>query len=227
MFESRWSARGGPGAREPRGKHDGQVHPRKARGGRARLVVVRRGRAVVWGHTDTGQQAIPAHQDAGSHIDTRHFAAAGVRHTEARLRELVACSRSVAEVVRRLGISPVGGNQAHIGRRIAELRIDTSHFTAAPPRRTKIALRHRLALGSPSDGRIGGGRLRKELLRQGRPERCAMCDTGAEWNGKSLRLEVDHLSGEWWDNRPENLRLLCPNCHAVTDTYRGRKPRRK
>lgn len=160
-------------------------------------------------------------------IDTRHFAAAGVRHTEARLRELVACSRSVAEVVRRLGISPVGGNQAHIGRRIAELRIDTSHFTAAPPRRTKIALRHRLALGSPSDGRIGGGRLRKELLRQGRPERCAMCDTGAEWNGKSLRLEVDHLSGEWWDNRPENLRLLCPNCHAVTDTYRGRKPRRK
>jgi hypothetical protein len=160
-------------------------------------------------------------------IDTCHFAAGGVRHTEARLRELVGCSRSVAEVVRRLGISPVGGNQAHIGRRIAELRIDTSHFTAAPQRRAKIALRDRLVLGSPSDGRIVGERLRKELLRQGRPEQCAMCDTGAEWNGRPLRLEVDHLSGEWWDNRPENLRLLCPNCHAVTDTYRGRKPRRK
>ncbi|MFE7013123.1 HNH endonuclease [Streptomyces sp. NPDC057651] len=45
----------------------------------------------------------------------------------------------------------------------------------------------------------------------------------SERNGKPLRLEVDHLSGDWWDNRAENLRLLCPNCHAVTDTYRGRK----
>ncbi|GGU90668.1 hypothetical protein GCM10010211_66660 [Streptomyces albospinus] len=63
-------------------------------------------------------------------IDTAHFTPQGVRHTETRLRELVACSRSVAEVVRRLGISPVGGNQAHIGRRIAELRMGNCHFAA-------------------------------------------------------------------------------------------------
>ncbi|WP_159481058.1 HNH endonuclease [Streptomyces caniferus] len=161
-------------------------------------------------------------------IDTAHFAVPGVRHTEARLRELVACSHSIAEVVRRLGISPVGGNQAHIGRRLAELRLDVSHFTAAPPRaRTKATRHDRLVLGSPADGRTSGERLRRDLLRRGVPERCAMCGTGAEWNGKPLRLEVDHLNGDWWDNRPANVRLLCPNCHAVTDTYRGRKPRRK
>lgn len=160
-------------------------------------------------------------------IDTSHFEPCGVRHTKARLREVVACSYSVAEVVRRLGISPVGGNQAHIGRRIAELGIDTSHFTAVPRRRSKGTMRNRLVLGSPADGRVGGGRLRKELLRRGIPERCAMCHTGAEWNGKPLCLEIDHHNGDWWDNRPDNLRFLCPNCHAVTDTYRGRKPRGK
>ncbi|WUW55972.1 HNH endonuclease [Streptomyces sp. NBC_01456] len=159
-------------------------------------------------------------------VDTTHFAPTGVRHTEARLRALVARSHSVAEVVRRLGISPVGGNQAHIGRRIAELRIDTSHFTAVTRQRPTTGTRRRLVLGSPADGRLPGERLRRELLRLGVPERCANCGTEAHWNGRPLRLEVDHINGQWWDNRPGNLRLLCPNCHAVTDTYRGRAPRR-
>ncbi|BDM66983.1 hypothetical protein HEK616_04700 [Streptomyces nigrescens] len=158
-------------------------------------------------------------------IDTTHFTSGRVRHTEAALRELVALSHSVAEVVRRLGISPVGGNQAHIGRRIAELGVDTSHFTATPRRRGEVATRDWLVLGSPADGRVGGERLRRELLRQGVPERCADCGTGTEWNDRPLRLEVDHINGEWWDNRPHNVRLLCPNCHAVTDTYRGRRRR--
>ncbi|MFJ8671352.1 HNH endonuclease [Streptomyces sp. NPDC093589] len=164
---------------------------------------------------------------AAEGIDTSHLAPDAVRHTEARLRELVARSHSIAEVVRRLGIHPVGGNHAHIGRRIAALGIDTSHFAARPRRGPKAPLRERLVLGSPSDGRVKGSRLRKELLRQGVPERCATCGTGPEWNGRPLLLDVDHLNGDWWDNRPENLQLLCPNCHAVTDTYRGRKPRRK
>ncbi|GLW14271.1 hypothetical protein Stsp01_10140 [Streptomyces sp. NBRC 13847] len=164
-------------------------------------------------------------RDAG--VDTTHFVPTGVRHTEAGLRALVARSHSVAEVVRRLGINPVGGNQAHIGRRIAELGIDTSHFTAVPRQRPTTGTRRRLVLGSPADGRLPGERLRRELLRQGVPERCAHCGTAAHWNGRPLRLEVDHINGRWWDNRPGNLRLLCPNCHAVTDTYRGRARRRK
>ncbi|ARZ69915.1 hypothetical protein SMD11_4309 [Streptomyces albireticuli] len=157
-------------------------------------------------------------------VDTSHFTTSRVRHTEATLRELVALSGSVVEVVRRLGISPVGGNQAHIGRRIAALGIDTSHFSAA---RTgpKRASRSLLTMGSPSDGRVSGQRLRRALLKTGADESCAECGNGTVWNGEPLRLEVDHLNGDWWDNRPENLRFLCPNCHAVTDTYRGRKRR--
>ncbi|HZX36973.1 MAG TPA: HNH endonuclease [Streptomyces sp.] len=183
--------------------------------------------AVRWcgGNPTPGSRRYLRAKMAEAGIDTSHFTPARVRHTEETLRELVACSRSVAEVVRRLGINPVGGNQAHIGRRIAALRIDTSHFLRAPRGRPKGALGNRLVLGSPADGRIPGERLRRELLGAGIEESCAICGTGTEWNGKPLRLEVDHRNGDWWDNRPSNLRLLCPNCHAVTDTYRGRNRR--
>jgi hypothetical protein len=182
--------------------------------------------AVKWfGHEPTaGARSYLRQKMKRAGVDTSHFTSPGVRHTEARLRELVATSQTVKEVVRKLGISPVGGNQAHIGRRIAELDIDTSHF-AQPRSGPKGSRGPVLVLGSPDHGRVPGERLRKNLLRKGTPEACTDCGTGPTWNGRPLRLEVDHVNGSWWDNRPENLRLLCPNCHAVSDTYRGRKRR--
>jgi hypothetical protein len=185
--------------------------------------------AVRWcgGQPTPGTRRYLRRKMAEAGIDIGHLATNQVRHSEERLRAAVSESRSIRDVVRRLGLDQVGGNQAHIARRITALGIDTSHF--APPRKLSPeggARRAGLSLGSRDDGRVAGERLRRELLRIGRAERCAMCGTGPEWNGRPLTLEVDHASGEWWDNRPENLRLLCPNCHAVTDTYRGRKRRR-
>ena len=158
-------------------------------------------------------------------IDVSHWTSGRVRHTEQRLREAVAVSASVNDVVRHLGISQVGGNHAHISRRIASLGIDTSHFTRAPRRGATGGPGEVLGLRRPEQGRVPGRRLRRALLAAGVAERCALCRTGPEWNGRPLRLEVDHLNGEWWDNRLANVRLLCPNCHAVTDTYRGRRRR--
>ncbi|MFI7383002.1 HNH endonuclease signature motif containing protein [Streptomyces sp. NPDC049813] len=182
--------------------------------------------AVRWcgGEPTTGSRSYLRKKMAEAGVDTSHFPRQWVRHTEARLREAVAGARSLNEVVRLLGISNVGGNQAHIGRRIAALGIDTSHFVVrrGGPKGSRGEV---LSVRSRAEGRVPGHRLRAALLRRGVPERCAECGVGAEWNGGPLRHEVDHISGEWWDNRPENLRLLCPNCHAVTDTYRGRKRR--
>ncbi|WP_199780910.1 MULTISPECIES: HNH endonuclease [unclassified Streptomyces] len=180
--------------------------------------------AVRWcGGTPTpGARSYLRQKVAEWGVDISHFADMRVRHTEEVLRDLVARSASVAEVVRRLGINPVGGNHAHISHRIAALRLDTSHFVRRPPRRPKGPRGDLLVLGDPSSGRIPGERLRRELVRTGVIDACAECGNPGEWQGQPLRLEVDHVNGSWWDNRPANLRILCPNCHAATDTYRGR-----
>jgi hypothetical protein len=77
----------------------------------------------------------------------------------------------------------------------------------------------------------GARRVRPRLLRRalqeiGRPYRCAGCDVPGEWQGKPLILEVDHIDGSPMNNRPGNLRFLCPNCHAQTSTYCGNNRKR-
>lgn len=184
--------------------------------------------AVRWcgGRPTPGSRRYLREKMTEAGIDISHFVTNQIRHTEERLRAAVAVSASFKDVVRHLGISQVGGNQTHISRRIAVLGIDTSHFAPTRKGRPKGSLGDPLTLRSPEGGRVPGERLLRELLRTGVSEVCSACGIGPEWNGKPLRLEVDHINGDWWDNRPENLRLLCPNCHAVTDTYRGRRRRR-
>jgi hypothetical protein len=62
----------------------------------------------------------------------------------------------------------------------------------------------------------------KEYLLELSNRRCSECGQGEEWNGKPLTLELDHIDGKAYNNIIENLRILCPNCHTQTDTYRAK-----
>ncbi|EDY44415.2 HNH endonuclease signature motif containing protein [Streptomyces sp. SPB074] len=150
-----------------------------------------------------------------------------VRWTRAELAEAVAASRTMYEVLSRLGIDQVGGWHTHLCRRITKLGIDTSHFVrvrrSAPRQGARRRTSAELSTFEPvRTRRVPVQRLKRALLATGRAEVCADCGIGPEWLGEPLRLEVDHIDGDWRDNRAENLRYLCPNCHSQTVTFAGR-----
>jgi len=59
--------------------------------------------------------------------------------------------------------------------------------------------------------------MRNFLVRQ-RGDKCENCGI-TEWNNQKLSFHVDHINGDRTDNRNENLKILCPNCHSQTETY--------
>ncbi|MFF1747015.1 HNH endonuclease signature motif containing protein [Streptomyces mirabilis] len=166
-------------------------------------------------------------------VDTSHFEREGAKWTREALEPVVAVSVSVSEVVRRLGLDSVGGHQANIARRIKACGIDTSHFTpVVRTDRMRYNQRRRTAEeilvedASAHARRIPSRRLKRAMRELGVEERCALCGTEPVWLEEPLPLEVDHVDGNWRNNRIENLRFLCPNCHSTTDSYRGRGKRR-
>ena len=69
---------------------------------------------------------------------------------------------------------------------------------------------------------IQSNKVRKKLLQEGYKEhRCEKCGQ-TEWLGRPIPLELHHIDGNKKNNTLENFQLLCPNCHAFTDSYRGK-----
>lgn len=153
------------------------------------------------------------------------------RYTPELLAEAAAQSTSIRGVVRFLEVRTVGGTEAHVGRLLKKYGIDMSHFTGASHGRgsrspTRLPA-HRILIKAPADsGRTKARLLRRALDDVGVEIRCGGCGIGPEWQGRALTLEIDHINGDLTDNRRENLRYLCPNCHATTDSYCRRKTSR-
>jgi 5-methylcytosine-specific restriction endonuclease McrA len=64
-------------------------------------------------------------------------------------------------------------------------------------------------------------KLRRALIEAGVKYSCKECEISNIWNNKTITLQVDHLNGNFLDNRIDNLRFLCPNCHSQTIGYNG------
>ncbi|HEY5936395.1 MAG TPA: HNH endonuclease [Kofleriaceae bacterium] len=124
-------------------------------------------------------------------------------------------------MIRILGLIPAGGNYVQVQSRIAALAIDVSHFTGRgkqrrprPPRALSEIL--------VADQFTNSHKLRLRLFREGLKEvACELCGWAERAPDGRIPLELDHINGDKRDNRLVNLRVVCPNCHALQPTHRG------
>lgn len=139
-------------------------------------------------------------------------------------KAIIARNDSYSACLRELGLASKGSSAFRaIKERIAELNCSISHFCAASTHgRTNgqpISLEQILVENSTY---ANTDNLKKRLIKSGLLDyHCAICGID-EWQGKKLVLQMDHINGKHNDNRLENLRLLCPNCHSQTDNYAGK-----
>lgn len=147
-----------------------------------------------------------------------------------RFAQAVANNISVGGVLSELGVGVSGTNYRRVHNMVRELRLDTSHWLGMGFLRGKT---HSWSPSKPlSEILVEHSsyhnllQLKKRLVQAGLlPYACAICGI-ADWQGRVLVLQLDHLNGVGDDHRPENLRLLCPNCHSQTSTFCGRNVRR-
>ncbi len=150
------------------------------------------------------------------------------KYTDQQLIDAVRQSKSVRQILNRLGLKEAGGNYATIKRRINELGLDTSHMTGQVWNRG-IIWRPHITLEEYLNNRrpIQTFKLKHRLIREGILEpKCYSCGR-TNWKGLPIPLELEHKNGNPRDNSLDNLTLLCPNCHALTATYRGKNKKSK
>ena len=140
-------------------------------------------------------------------------------------KELIFNSLNIKEVLFKLGYTTVGNSWGYsqVKQRMVDLNIPMTSFkgkSALLDKSEKNKLSKEKLFSNKS--KHARGVVRKTIIRENLLEyKCAICGL-SEWNGKRLSLELDHINGINYDNRLENLRFLCPNCHSQTTTYESR-----
>lgn len=148
------------------------------------------------------------------------------KYTKELLEPIVKNSISIAQVLLALKLKYAGGSYRHISKIIKEFEISTTHFKRqgwnkglpSLNRHTKESAFKKIFIlnGSKTRGVI----LKRLLLELDiKKEICETCKIDPVWNNQPLSLHVHHINGNHFDNRLENLQILCPNCHTQTPTY--------
>lgn len=154
-------------------------------------------------------------------------------YTDQEFIDAVKTSRSIQETIQKIGLHVCGGNYQTIRRNAARLNLSLDHFlgqswnkgdTHGLLNKLKRPLSEILVENSTyTNNHFLKQRLIKEKYFE---HKCYKCNR-TEWEGQKIPIQLEHKNGVHNDNRIENLTFLCPNCHALTDTYCGKNKKRQ
>ena len=152
------------------------------------------------------------------------------------LQEIINNSNSLRELAIKLGYSSThGGYTNSLYKMINERHLDLSKLNenreiqkSINSRKKGMTVQERIDKYFVQNSKVGRNTIRKIILKENIiPYQCDICGNTGIWNGQDMPLELDHINGVYNDHRLNNLRWLCPNCHAITDTYKGRNVDKK
>jgi hypothetical protein len=151
--------------------------------------------------------------------------------TETQLKKAVTKSRSIRQVLHYLGLKESGGNYAQLKKYIKEYNLNDAHFKGrgwskglTGIGKPRIPLKKILVKNSTYQSY----KLKKRLFAAGlKAQYCEKCGWAKRSSSGRLPLELDHINGDSNNNRLENLRILCPNCHSLEPNYRGRNRKKR
>jgi hypothetical protein len=145
--------------------------------------------------------------------------------TELQLREATSRSRSLRQILQFLHLQEAGGNYEQIKKYLRIYNIDTNHLKGRGWNKglkrsfiPTLKIQEILVENSTFQSYKLRNRLFKENIKK---QRCELCGWAKISEDGRIPLELDHINGNKHDNRLENLRILCPNCHSLQATHRG------
>jgi hypothetical protein len=152
-------------------------------------------------------------------------------YSREEIAEAISKSNSISEAMRSMGLIPRGSNYEIFRKKVLSYGINTSHFDISERNRASALKGCRSKEQFIKDVLVKDGpgwtshNLKHKLFKLDiLKNECSECGLLPMWRGKKLVLHLDHINGDSRDNRMQNLRILCPNCHSQTETYcPGRK----
>lgn len=143
-----------------------------------------------------------------------------------KLKEAIEKTDSCSEALVYLGLRNAGGNFNTLRKYAALYGLRLKDTNEVRAKTLKVNSKAKLEDILVENSKYKGSKLRTRLVEEGYlRNQCSECGIGPEWNNKPLSLQLDHINGIHRDNRLENLRIVCPNCHTQTETFGSKNKR--